>query len=275
MNAAQADTAAVTATLSYIVDTGVKPVNETYGDGPGGLMRRTSGTYDPRPVTIRDARPLRGRLSLDVEGFTLVDHPTRMRDFLDADEVRRIYYPEIEALIAGLTGAARVHVFDHTLRTSDEADRAARQIREPVRSVHNDYTERSGPQRVRDLLPDEAEALLQRRFAIVQVWRAIDKTIARDPLAIADARSLAPADFIAAERRFPHRVGEIYQFAYSPAHRWYYFPRMRRDEALVFKVYDSAADRARWGAHASFEDPSSPPDAGPRESIEIRAFAFF
>ena len=75
-------------------------------------------------------------------------------------------------------------------------------------------------------------------------------------------RSLAPKDFVAAERRFPDRVGEIYQFAYNPAHRWFYFPRMRRDEALVFKVYDSAKDgRARWGAHASFDDPTTPPHA--------------
>jgi len=100
--------------------------------------------------------------------------------------------------------------------------------------------------------------------------------VARDPLAIADAGSLAPQDFIATERRFPDRVGEIYQFAYNPAHRWTWFSKMRRDEALIFKVYDSATDgRARFGAHTSFDDPTTPPDAGPRESIEIRAFAFF
>jgi hypothetical protein len=129
---------------------------------------------------------------------------------------------------------------------------------------------------VKDILPDEAEALLQRRFAIVQVWRAINQPIERHPLAIADARSLQPQDFIAAERRFPDRVGEIYQFQYNPAHRWTWFPRMRRDEALVFKVYDSEEDgRARWGAHTSFDDPATAANAGPRESIEIRAFAFF
>jgi hypothetical protein len=51
---------------------------------------------------------------------------------------------------------------------------------------------------------------------------------------------------------------------------------MRRDEALVFKVYDSAEDgRARWTAHTSFEDPTTPPSVPARESIEIRAFAFF
>ncbi|HEY1711134.1 MAG TPA: CmcJ/NvfI family oxidoreductase, partial [Rhizomicrobium sp.] len=190
--------------------------------------------------------------------------------------LRAVYYPEAEALIAARSGAARVHVFDHTLRTGDVEDRLARKIREPVKSVHNDYTEWSGPQRVRDILPDEADELLKRRFAIVQIWRAIDKPIESEPLAIADARTIAAGDFIAAERRFPDRVGEIYQFEYNPAHRWYTFLRMRRDEALVFKVYDSAKDgRARWSMHTSFDDPATPPNAAPRESIELRAFAFF
>jgi hypothetical protein len=167
-------------------------------------------------------------------------------------------------------------VFDHTLRSSDDDDRAAKKIREPVKSVHNDYTEWSGPQRVRDLLPDEAEALIAGRFAIIQVWRAVGRPIERNPLALIDARTIAFSDYIASERRFPDRVGEIYLVQHNPAHRWTYFPRMRRDEALVFKVYDSATDgRARWGAHSSFDDPTTPPTAPPRESIEIRAFAFF
>jgi hypothetical protein len=264
------------AALHYIVDTGVKPVNESYGPGPGGLMRRVSGSYARHVVPIRDARRDPGDLGLETSGFALVEHTTRVADFFDTAQLASVYYPEMEALVAVHSGARRVHVFDHTLRSGDESTRATLQIREPVRAVHNDYTEWSGPQRVRDLMGAEAEDLLRRRFAIIQVWRAIRDPIARDPLAIADARSLAPAHFVAAERRFPDRVGEIYQFTFDPAHRWHYFPRMRRDEALVFKVYDSSRDgRARWGAHTSFEDPATPSGADPRESIEIRAFAFF
>jgi hypothetical protein len=264
----------VEALVNYLIDTGVKPVNET-GAGDVRVIKHT-GPHNPRVVTIHDGRQNRASFHLDEAGFELADHPTRMRDFHDPDELAAVYYPEMQRLIAARSGARRVHVFDHTLRTSDEADRVARKIREPVKSVHNDYTEWSGPNRLRELLPDEAETLLRRRMAIIQVWRAINTPIARNPLAIADARSLEPADFIAAERRFPDRVGEIYQFKYNPAHRWTWFPNMRRDEALVFKVYDSQADgRARWGAHTSFEDPATAPDAAPRESIEIRAFAFF
>ena len=78
------------------------------------------------------------------------------------------------------------------------------------------------------------------------------------------------------ERRYPDRIGQTYQIAYNAAHEWYYFPRMARDEALVFKVFDSATDgRARFTAHSAFADPTSPPDAAPRESIEMRTIAFF
>ncbi|HLI65135.1 MAG TPA: CmcJ/NvfI family oxidoreductase [Caulobacteraceae bacterium] len=262
----------VQASVIYMRKTAEKPVSET--GGKDGLERRYTGAPDPHEVTIEDGR---GRaFTLDGAGFELVDHPTAMRDFYDPVELERVYYPEMQGLIAARTGARRVHIFDHTLRHSDEAVRLERKIREPVRSVHNDYTEWSGPNRVREVLPDEADALLQRRFAIVQVWRATNTPIERNPLAIVDARSIAPEDFIPAERRFPHRVGEIYMFQHNADHRWTWFDRMRRDEALVFKVYDSEKDgRARWGAHTSFTDPATRADAPPRESIEIRAFAFF
>jgi len=170
----------------------------------------------------------------------------------------------------------RVVVFDHTLRTADDELRESKQIREVVRRVHNDYTEWSAPQRVRDILPDEAEQLLQQRFAIIQVWRPIHHPVETYPLAMADAQTLSPQDMILSERRAPGRIGQTYAIKYNPEHKWYWFPRMRRDEALVFKVYDSLDDgRARWTAHTAFDDPTAPPNARPRESIEIRTLAFF
>jgi hypothetical protein len=228
-------------------------------------------------MVIRDGRPLRGQFSLEETGFEFVDHDTAVTDFYDLDQLKSVYYPEIEALIKERTGATRVVVFDHTLRSGDEATRNEKKVREPVLSVHNDYTDWSGPQRVRDLLPqDEAEDLLTRRFAIVQVWRAIRNPIQSNPLAICDARTLSADSLIASERRFPHRVGETYRVSYDPGQRWFYFPQMRRDEALVFKVFDSeTGDRARFTAHTSFVDPTTPAGAPPRESIEMRAFVFF
>jgi hypothetical protein len=129
---------------------------------------------------------------------------------------------------------------------------------------------------VREFLPEEAETLLAHRFAIIQVWRAINQPIQSNPLAVADAKSVEMEDLIVAERRYPHRVGQTYRLKYNAKHRWFYFPQMRRDEALVFKVYDSERDgRARFTPHTSFVDPGSPPNAAARQSIEVRAFAFF
>ena len=99
---------------------------------------------------------------------------------------------------------------------------------------------------------------------------------ARQALQQADARSVAPEDLMIAERRYPNRVGQTYRLKYSPRHRWFYFPEMRRDEAIVFKVFDSQKDgRARFTPHTSFDDPATPPGAPPRQSIEARALAFF
>ena len=137
-------------------------------------------------------------------------------------------------------------MFDHTLRTADDdVARGDARSAKSVRRVHNDYTEWSGPQRVRDILPDEAEELLKRRFAIVQVWRPIRHPVETFPLAICDARSVSPEDLVISERRYPNRVGQTYAITYNPEHHWYWFPRMRRDEAIVFKVYDSLEGRPR------------------------------
>ena len=264
----------VTVDIPYTVDTGEKLVNETFG--PNNIRRRRTGTQELKRVTVRNGRLLANQLSLDEQGFVFVEHKTKVTDFFNAVQLKSFYYPEVEQLIKSVSGALRVVIFDHTLRSGEEAEREARLIREPVLSAHNDYTEWSGPQRVRDILPDEAEALLARRFAIVQVWRAINQPIQANPLAVADAKSVATEDLVVAERRYPDRVGQTYRLKYSPNHRWFYFPEMRRDEALVFKVYDSEKDsRARFTPHTSFADPASPPNAPPRQSIEVRAFAFF
>jgi hypothetical protein len=261
----------VQAGIPYTVSTGEKLVNETFG--PNNIHRKSIGTQELRPMEVRDGR--QGTFSLDENGFTFVEHRSAVRDFL-SENLQQVYYPEVAALIQKIAGAKRVHVFDHTLRSGDEGEREAKLLREPVLSAHNDYTEWSGPNRVKELMGSEAEELLGRRFAIVQVWRAINQPIQSNPLAIADAKSVAEEDLLIAERRYPHRVGQTYRLKYNPRHRWVYFPQMRRDEALVFKVYDSAKDgRARFTPHTSFDDPATPPGAPPRQSIEARALVFF
>jgi hypothetical protein len=265
----------IEALLNYSVDTGEKPAS--YGGiSSAEADKKRTGKYQEYKMPIYDGRAVADQLSLEREGFILVRHETKVKDFYDGTEVRSIYYPEIEKLVKETSGAKRVLVFDHTLRSADSATREAKQISGPVRNAHNDYTEWSGPQRVRDLLPDEAEELLKGRFAVVQVWRPIRSPVQREPLAIADARSIGTKELFPSSRVYPDRVGEVYHCAFNPEHRWYYFPYMRRNEAVVFKTFDSSRDgRARWTAHTAFDDPNSPEDAPPRESIEMRTLAFF
>jgi hypothetical protein len=221
-------------------------------------------------VSIFDARPIAANLSPDREGFRLVEAPTRVRDFYDAAAVRRVYYPEIEALVRQLTGATRAVTFAHDVR--NRARSGQNGVREPVGAVHNDYTPESGPRMVREsLAADEAERLLKKRFAEFNVWRAIRGPVLSTPLAVCDARTIARKDLVTANLKH-----EVYLLSYNPRHRWYYFPRMRTDEVLAIKCFDSAEHGcARFTAHSAFEDPTTPPDAPPRESIEVRVLAFF
>ena len=263
----------VEASFHYLVHTGPKPVTDS--SRPGFLQPRHTGEYETRRALVRNARRVPD-VAIERYGFVLRPQPTKMTDFHDEDEIRSVYDPEVEALVREATGASRVLVFDHTLRSGRPETREEKGIRGPVHRVHNDYTEWSGPQRLRDLLPDEAEALLLRRFAVVQVWRGMLAPVARSPLALCDARSVAPRDLIPTERRHPDRVGETYHLTYNPGHRWHYYPDMQPDEALVFKCYDSERDRpARFTPHSAFDHPGAPADAPPRESIETRTLAFF
>src|SRR5687768_14281677 len=200
----------ITAQIPYTVDTGEKLVNETFG--PNNIRRRrTGGTQVMQPMSVHDGRAVAAELSLERDGFVFVEHETAVKDFFDKSELETVYYPEVEALIKKESGASRVVLFDHTLRSGNEGEREEKLVREPVLSAHNDYTEWSGPQRVREILPDEADTLLKRRFAIIQVWRAINQPIESNPLALADARSVAMDDLLISERRYPHRVGQTYR----------------------------------------------------------------
>jgi hypothetical protein len=265
----------IQAMLNYLEESGEKPAS--YGGVKQSVAdQKRKGKYREHKMTIYNGRPITDQLSLERHGFIFVNHETNVKNFYDEDEIRSVYYKETEELVKQTSGAKRVLVFDHTLRSADPAMREEKQISGPVRNAHNDYTDWSGPQRVRDLLPDEAEELLKRRFAIVQTWRPINQPVQREPLAIADARSIGTKEMIPTARIYPNRVGETAHMTFNPEHVWYYFPNMQRNEAIVFKTFDSERDgRARWTAHCAFDDPTSLPDAPPRESIEMRTLVFF
>ena len=222
-------------------------------------------------------RAIASEVSLDRQGFALLRHETGMGDFWDDEEVREVYYPEVEAAIAAATGADRIFIFDHTQRrrVPGADDRMPGAPRQPATRVHVDHTEKSGPQRVRDLLGAEAEELLRGRVQVINLWRPIRGPLYDAPLALCDAGSVAPSDLVPADLVYRNRTGETYAVTHNPDHRWFYVPAMGRDEALLIKCYDSRTDgRARFAPHTSFIDPTASANAPPRESIEIRSLVF-
>jgi hypothetical protein len=263
----------VNASLHYLEDSAQKPTTYAYRP-PEGTPART-GRYAKFPVSIHDARDIASQLSLDREGFVVVDQDSAVVNFYDSDEVRATYYPEVERLVKEATGAVKVLVFDHNVRCGPMAKAGESGVQGPVKVAHNDYTVKSGPQRVRDLLPEEADALLKNRFAVINVWRPIRGPVEESPLAVCDAGSIAAKDLVIHNLIYRDRIGEVYSLAYNPQHRWFYFPHMRKNEVMLLKCYDSDEHRARFTAHSAFDDPTSPANAAPRESIEVRTLVFF
>ena len=165
----------VRAALTFITRSDTKPVFHSAAY-TGGAPRVFFDT-ERHDVRIRDMRPLAGVLSLEREGFELLRHETAVSDLYDDAAIEHVYYPEIEALLGAVTGASRVIVFDAT-RRSDAAAGARNPDgrRGPASRVHVDYTEKSGPQRVKDLLGDAEAARLAAsgaRIIQINVWRPI------------------------------------------------------------------------------------------------------
>lgn len=219
--------------------------------------------------------------SVDREGFSLHDFETAYHEWEDDGAVRQKFYPEIAEWLKQTIGAKRVFVFDHTIRTASNAAKKLTEEkntsqRAPVMLVHCDYTAESGPLRVRQLLEDEADDLLSRRVAFLNVWKPIHRIVEERPLAMCDVSTSPPDDFFKLHLRYRDRNGENYVMRHSPNHKWWYFPKMTPEQVILLKTYDSEADgRAKFVGHTAFADPTSRPDAPMRESVEIRTMAFF
>ena len=258
-----------TAELHYLKRTAEKPARYVTEPPPGVPV--WNGIDDPHMVTIEDARGREQEFSLDNNGFTLIKAPTAVRSFYDPDEIKAVYYPEVERLLRDRLGASRVVVFDHNVRNGGRTD-----LPQPSRRVHNDHTVNSAPRRVRDHLGPDAEELLKHRFGVVNVWRPIRGPVLDSPLALCDARSFTDDDLIPSDLVYKHVRGETSSVEFKPGHRWYYFSEQQPDEVILIRVHDSADDgRARLSFHTSFENPLAPAGAPPRESIEVRALVFF
>lgn len=264
----------VRAQVNFLRRGGPKPAVYQYAPPDG--VQPIDARRETHEITIHSARPLIDSLSLDAHGFAVIKAPIAIADWDDANAQRTLYDDVVSAAVLKATGARKAVVFDHTIRRFG-ANNGSAQTRAPVFVAHNDYTKKSGPQRVRDLLPEaEANAALKGRYAIINLWRSINGTVEDTPLTFADARSVNDDDFIATDLIYPDRTGEVYRIGYNPEHRWFYVPKLKPDEAILIKSFDSADDgRARFTPHTAFAHPATAPGAEKRQSIESRVLVFY
>ena len=250
----------------------------SYGYEPTEREPPPTATFEAHRVEIHNARSASNVLRLETHGARLVDYRTQVTDFNDDAQLVNVYYPEAAEAIRLGTGASRVVVFDHNVRRGLSLPMVPDRYHDgrPVLHAHTDYTEASAVRRLRDLFGAEADAYLRHRFMQVNLWRPIRGPLRDSPLAVCDASSIGPDGLVAVDLRYPERKGEIYYLAHNPSQRWYFAPDMQPDEAWLLKNFDSAVEApARFAAHSAFNDPTQHSWVRPRESIEVRAFAFF
>jgi hypothetical protein len=243
----------------------------------------------PYRMRIYDMRPLGSEIVLDRQGFALIEHRSEIGDFRDADELRRVYYRESERAVVSATGARRAFAFDHVVRRRIPGTGPDAPITQPVMRVHIDRSggsigssfvwrsvRRTRMRRLRELLGKDADELLRGRLQVISFWRPIRGPVRDTPLAVCDARTVAGHDLVPSDIVYEDRVAEVYSVVHNPAHRWYYASEMRTDEALLIKCSDTKLDDcAQSSPHSAFTDPTTPPDATPRESIEVRMVVFY
>lgn len=233
-----------------------------------------NSAYAMHDVHINNARTHVEPFKLHEHGFEVAEHQLQNANFEDNTWIEESLYPSIEALVKKTSDASHVFIFDHTIRRG-----LANSLRKPAQHVHVDYTHNTGPERAAQMIDaDELAQLKEKRFIQVNFWRSISGPIEQMPLAFLNSQSLDENDLITAEIAFKdtEHLGEIYALKHNPEQRWYYYPDMQDTEALLIKGYDTDSDAiSRFTPHSAFIDPTSKPDAAPRQSIEVRTFAFF
>jgi hypothetical protein len=247
-----------------------------------------TGEYESHRVQVRNGRCAAQPFSLDEHGFMLVRHQSAINDFFDQEQVQARYPTEVTQLIQQLTGADLVLPLGWMVRT---AGPTLPNTQPPASEVHVDMTTASATRRAKALyermVPNGGG---YRRFLATSFWRPLSAPPQDWPLALCEAASLDPDEGVAnymlvvdsvpersamfAELPDAESLPAAFVFPFNPRHRWWYFPEMTRDEAILLKLHDSDHSRAWRTPHTAFRDPTVH-DAPPRASIEFRTIAYF
>ena len=234
-----------------------------YIDPDGQIGKRIDPEYENAEIALEDARS-GSAPDFAANSFEFRQQETAVVSFEDQEIFRPVYDPETENLIKDVSGAVEVVIFDHTIRTDNDS------IRRPARHVHGDYSAKSGPVRLHEVLDEErAREWEAGHFGIINVWRPIGNPVETAPLAFADPLSVGPDDWTDIDMIYPDRVGQISGLKRNEAHRWVFLSEMGPDEAVVFNVYDSKGKAAVGHSAADLVNPRE--NARPRQSIETRA----
>ncbi len=238
-------------------------------------------SLEAHTVQIADARSLRSGPTLGGEGIELVRHTSAVKDFRDTAAVTAVHRGEIERLVGELSGADHVVVSSPgVLRFGERSPQSGKLDNSlPARFVHVDVSNSTAAAFAERSRPKHASGRL-RRFAHYNVWRVLTPPPQDVPLAVCDARSIAPEDLVPADAVFDQRNAPEWSFEalvvrYNPMHRWLYFSSMDPDEVIVFKTNDSEPSQPTRVPHSAFDDDSCPAGVEPRASIEMRAIAYW
>ncbi|KZT24833.1 hypothetical protein NEOLEDRAFT_1134504 [Neolentinus lepideus HHB14362 ss-1] len=271
----------VFSSLRYFLppEDGTRPYLSTYKVDPATGEAEKNFAEAWYKMEIEDIRGKEEEYTLDTNGFQLYKRPSKHTEFVDDAEIREEYYPECIQFIKDLTGASEVLIFDHTIRRRKPGQKDSAEARQPVPSVHVDQTAKASRNRVYRHLPaSEAEKRVQGRYQIINLWRPIGHPAFDYPLAFCDWTSTNKeegADFAPTALKYPDYDGEIMNVKFNPEHKWKYWKGMTPEEFVLIKCADSKEGVAEFTPHTSFEDPSTPPSAPYRQSIEVRTLVFY
>lgn len=282
MTAGQPDVEVVTGELSYLAPESTVLRRFT---APGASVN--TGVYRTYQMPIRNGRPIRDQFTLDRNGFELVTHASAVTDFTDREEVDRIYPGEVAEFVRSRTGADKVATLGWVLRRS--ADPGANASQPQAALVHCDFSVTGAIPRAKDAyatrFPDGPG---YRRALLTSVWRVFTPPPQDWPLAVCDYASVGPEEGLDNRLYFVDKIPDDlyaemppdapgtsgFEWRHNPAHQWWYFSDMTRDEVLFFKFNDSDHSRAWRVPHSAFHDKGARATQ-PRHSIEFRTIAYF